>query len=74
MTPQCNAMREKAMTTTFNAAATKAVRVNGTNFVYREIGNKSGVPVVFLHHLTAVLEDRDPVNPDRMQPDNPTYP
>jgi hypothetical protein len=33
---------ERAMTTTFNAAATKTVRVNGTNFVYREIGNKSG--------------------------------
>jgi pimeloyl-ACP methyl ester carboxylesterase len=52
------------MTTTFNAAATKTVRVNGTNFVYREIGNKSGIPVVFLHHLTAVLEDWDPAIAD----------
>jgi hypothetical protein len=33
---------ESHMTTTFNAAATKTVRVNGTNFVYPEIGNKSG--------------------------------
>jgi len=52
------------MTTTFNAAATKTVRVNGTNFVYREIGDKSGIPVVFLHHLTAVLEDWDPAIAD----------
>jgi pimeloyl-ACP methyl ester carboxylesterase len=47
------------MSTTFENAATKSVDVNGTNFVYREIG-KAGIPVVFLHHLTAVLEDWDP--------------
>jgi pimeloyl-ACP methyl ester carboxylesterase len=28
--------------------------------VFREIGKKGGVPVVLLHHLTAVLEDWDP--------------
>jgi pimeloyl-ACP methyl ester carboxylesterase len=48
------------MSTTFENAATKSVDVNGTNFVYREIGKKAGIPVVFLHHLTAVLEDWDP--------------
>jgi pimeloyl-ACP methyl ester carboxylesterase len=48
------------MSTTFESAATKSVDVNGTNFVYREIGKKSGIPVLFLHHLTAVLEDWDP--------------
>jgi pimeloyl-ACP methyl ester carboxylesterase len=48
------------MSTTFENAATKSVDVNGTNFVYREIGKKGGIPVVFLHHLTAVLEDWDP--------------
>jgi pimeloyl-ACP methyl ester carboxylesterase len=59
------------MTTTFNAAATKTVRVNGTNFVYREIGNKSGFPVVFLHHLTAVLEDWDPAIADGLAKSRP---
>ncbi len=59
------------MTTTFNAAATKTVRVNGTNFVYREIGNKSGIPVVFLHHLTAVLEDWDPAIADGLAKSRP---
>ena len=59
------------MTTTFNAAATKTVRVNGTNFVCREIGNKSGIPVVFLHHLTAVLEDWDPAIADGLAKSRP---
>src|SRR5260370_6975589 len=48
------------MSMTFENATTKSVDVNGTNFVFREIGKKGGVPVVFLHHLTAVLEDWDP--------------
>lgn len=48
------------MTTTFENAPTRTVDVNGTPFVYRELGVTGGVPVVFLHHLTAVLDDWDP--------------
>jgi hypothetical protein len=48
------------MSMTFENTPTKSVDVNGTNFVFREIGRKGGVPVVFLHHLTAVLDDWDP--------------
>ena len=48
------------MSTTIENAATKSVDVNGTKFVYRELGKKGGVPVVLLHHLTAVLDDWDP--------------
>src|SRR5216683_2073779 len=48
------------MSMTFENAATKSVDENGTNFVYREIGKTGGIPVIFLHHLTAVLEDWDP--------------
>src|SRR5580700_11066149 len=48
------------MSTTFENAPTKSVDVNGTTFVYRDIGKPGGIPVVFLHHLTAVLEDWDP--------------
>lgn len=48
------------MTMTFENAATKSVDVNGTKFVFREIGKKGGVPLVLLHHLTAVLDDWDP--------------
>jgi pimeloyl-ACP methyl ester carboxylesterase len=48
------------MSMTFEKAATQSVDVNGTKFVFREIGRKGGVPVVLLHHLTAVLDDWDP--------------
>lgn len=41
-------------------AVTKAVGVGGTRFAYREVGPSTGVPVVFLHHFTAVLDDWDP--------------
>lgn len=39
---------------------TRTVNVGGVPFVYRELGPASGVPVVFLHHLMAVLDDWDP--------------
>src|SRR3989440_11042628 len=48
------------MNMSFENAVTKSVDVNGTKFVFREIGKKGGVPLVFLHHLTAVLDDWDP--------------
>lgn len=44
----------------FENATTKSVEVNGAPFIFREMGEKGGVPVIFLHHLTAVLEDWDP--------------
>ncbi len=44
----------------FENAPTQRVDVDGTSFAYRDIGPKSNVPVVFLHHLTAVIDDWDP--------------
>jgi pimeloyl-ACP methyl ester carboxylesterase len=41
-------------------AATRTVDVAGVPFVYRELGPDSDVPVIFLHHFTAVLDDWDP--------------
>ena len=41
-------------------AVTKTIAVDGTPFAYREVGSATGVPVVFLHHFTAVLDDWDP--------------
>src|ERR1700730_2627411 len=58
--PTSRLIERKAMSITFETATTKSVDVHGTNFVCREIGKKGGVPVVFLHHLTAVLDDWDP--------------
>jgi len=48
------------MSTSFENATTKSVDVNGTKFVFREMGKPGGVPWWLLHHLTAVLEDWDP--------------
>ena len=39
---------------------TRTIDVGGVPFAYRELGPSSGVPVVFLHHLMAVLDDWDP--------------
>lgn len=39
---------------------TRHVDVNGTRFAYRELGPDSGVPLVFLHHFTATIDDWDP--------------
>ena len=39
---------------------TRTIDVGGVPFAYRELGPAGGVPVVFLHHLMAVLDDWDP--------------
>jgi pimeloyl-ACP methyl ester carboxylesterase len=45
---------------TFDSSPTLMIDVKGTPFAYREAGTKRGVPLVLLHHLTAVLDDWDP--------------
>jgi pimeloyl-ACP methyl ester carboxylesterase len=44
----------------YKNAPTKSVSVGGTRFVYRELGIDSGVPVIFLNHLAANLDNWDP--------------
>lgn len=39
---------------------TRTIDVGGVPFAYRELGPDTGVPLVFLHHLMAVLDDWDP--------------
>lgn len=39
---------------------TQSIDVDGVRFVYRRLGPTTGTPVVFLHHLMAVLDDWDP--------------
>jgi pimeloyl-ACP methyl ester carboxylesterase len=48
------------LATTYAAAPTKTVSVGGVDFAYRELGPVTGVPVVFLTHLAAVLDNWDP--------------
>src|SRR5437773_1628300 len=44
-------------TTTWRDVPTRTIDVDGVPFAYRELGPSGGVPVVFLHHLMAVLKD-----------------
>jgi pimeloyl-ACP methyl ester carboxylesterase len=46
--------------TSYKNAPTKQVSVGGTKFVYRELGIDTGVPVIFLNHLAANLDNWDP--------------
>lgn len=45
---------------TWKDVSTQYVDVEGVRFAYRELGADSEVPVVFLHHFTAVMDDWDP--------------
>ena len=45
---------------TWKDTPTRKINVGGVEFAYRELGSGTDVPVVFLHHLTAVLDDWDP--------------
>jgi pimeloyl-ACP methyl ester carboxylesterase len=46
--------------TSFQNAPTRTVSAGGVDFAYRELGSKTGVPVIFLTHLAAVLDNWDP--------------
>jgi pimeloyl-ACP methyl ester carboxylesterase len=46
--------------TPWKDAPTQTIRVDGVEFAYRELGPSTGVPVVFLTHLAAVLDNWDP--------------
>jgi pimeloyl-ACP methyl ester carboxylesterase len=52
--------RSTAAPVTSRTAPTRTINVGTTPFAYRELGPRTGVPLVFLHHFTAVLDDWDP--------------
>ncbi len=49
-----------ALHTTSKTAPTQAINAGGVEFAYRQLGPRTGVPVVFLTHLAAVLDNWDP--------------
>jgi pimeloyl-ACP methyl ester carboxylesterase len=53
------AARDNAVTS-YRHALTRTVSAGGVSFAYRELGRTTGVPVVFLTHLAAVLDNWDP--------------
>ena len=46
--------------TTYRNAPTETIEVGGAKFAYRQLGPDTGVPVIFLNHLTANLDNWDP--------------
>jgi pimeloyl-ACP methyl ester carboxylesterase len=48
------------VTTTYRDAPTRTVTSGGVDFAYRELGVKTGTPVIFLTHLAANLDNWDP--------------
>jgi pimeloyl-ACP methyl ester carboxylesterase len=50
----------RAPATTYQHAPTETIDIGGTRFAYRQLGADTGVPVVFLNHLAAVLDNWDP--------------
>ncbi|KUM68095.1 alpha/beta fold hydrolase [Streptomyces griseorubiginosus] len=46
--------------TSYKNAPTRTVTAGGVTFAYRDLGPRTGVPVVFITHLAAVLDNWDP--------------
>ncbi len=51
---------DAAWNTTWKNAPAQTIRAGGMQFAYRQLGPSTGVPVVFLTHLAAVLDNWDP--------------
>jgi pimeloyl-ACP methyl ester carboxylesterase len=51
---------EGEVITSYAAAPTRTISVGGVDFAYRDLGPASGVPMIFLIHLAAVLDNWDP--------------
>jgi len=51
---------EPDVNATYRYAQTNTVDVGGAKFAYRQLGQDIGVPVIFLNHLGAVLDNWDP--------------
>ncbi|QNR84851.1 alpha/beta hydrolase [Pedobacter riviphilus] len=48
------------MKANFKSSQLKSVNVQGEKIFYREVGEATAVPIVLLHHITAVIDDWDP--------------
>jgi pimeloyl-ACP methyl ester carboxylesterase len=55
-----NANPQTDLATSYDKAPTRVLAAGGVDFAYRELGTKTGVPVIFLTHLAANLDNWDP--------------
>jgi pimeloyl-ACP methyl ester carboxylesterase len=49
-----------AVSAVYKEAPTQTINAGGVEFAYRQLGPDTGVPVIFLTHLAAVLDNWDP--------------
>ena len=49
-----------SVVTSYAKAATRSITSGGVTYAYRELGPKTGIPVVFFVHLAATLDNWDP--------------
>src|SRR3954451_13536313 len=57
--------------TTWRSAPTQTIDAGGVRFAYRRLGPSTGVPVDFLNHLAAVLDNWDPRVVDAIATEHP---
>lgn len=55
-----NNLMPQTSATRFIEAPNLSVNISGTDFVYRDVGPRNGVPIVMLNHWGAVLDNFDP--------------
>jgi pimeloyl-ACP methyl ester carboxylesterase len=55
-----NSQSHGGIITAYQDAPTRTVEAGGVSYAYRELGPRGGVPVVFLVHLAANLDNWDP--------------
>jgi pimeloyl-ACP methyl ester carboxylesterase len=48
-------------TMTFKNVKTESIEIKGAKFYYRELGENNGIPIIFLNHLGATLDNCDPM-------------
>jgi pimeloyl-ACP methyl ester carboxylesterase len=51
---------QNGLTPSYQNAPTRVITAGGVDFAYRELGQTTGIPVIFLTHLTANLDNWDP--------------
>ena len=54
------------MMQTYRTTPTLSVEVNGSRYAYRKIGQEGGIPIIYLNHLAANLDNCDPLIMDTL--------
>jgi pimeloyl-ACP methyl ester carboxylesterase len=53
-------IRNNSVVTSYATATARTITAGGVTYAYRELGPRGGIPVIFLVHLAATLDNWDP--------------